>query len=181
MRVRQKAFTLIELLVVMSIIGILSSVVLVNLNGARQKARDVKRVSDIQQIQLALTLYFDANGGKYPKSLTSTSVTSNPSELAPNFIPTIPTPPSGVSGITAYKYVPYDSGGGNCNSYHLGTALEQSSNASLSNDSDSAVVVIVQTGCLGLGTLDSTDFNGNHTTCNGGSASVPDQCFDVTR
>ena len=58
-------FTLIELLVVIAIIGLLASVVLVSLNGARLKARDTKRIADLKQIQTALALYYDANNS-YP-------------------------------------------------------------------------------------------------------------------
>lgn len=46
----KKGFTLIELLVVVSIIGLLSTMAVVSLNGARKKARDAKRVSDVKQI-----------------------------------------------------------------------------------------------------------------------------------
>jgi prepilin-type N-terminal cleavage/methylation domain-containing protein len=61
----KKSFTLIELLVVIAIIGLLSSVVLVSLNGVRAKARDAKRVSDMKQIVMALDLYYDQYGS-YP-------------------------------------------------------------------------------------------------------------------
>jgi|GEM_PF-1492530 prepilin-type N-terminal cleavage/methylation domain-containing protein len=47
---RSKGFTLVELLVVIAIIGILSSVALVGFSGSRAKARDAKRVSDLQNI-----------------------------------------------------------------------------------------------------------------------------------
>ena len=60
-------FTLIELLVVIAVIGILSSIVFVNLNSARAKARDAIRLSDMYQTQLALEVYYASND-RYPNS-----------------------------------------------------------------------------------------------------------------
>lgn len=56
---RKNGFTLIELLVVIAIIGLLASIILVSLNTVRAKARDVKRISDLHQIVLALEMYYD--------------------------------------------------------------------------------------------------------------------------
>ena len=58
----KSGFTLIELLVVIAIIGILASIVVASLNSARMKARDTRRIADLRQIQIALELYYDANG-----------------------------------------------------------------------------------------------------------------------
>src|SRR6056297_1574650 len=59
---KRKGFTLAELLVVISIIGILSSITLVNLKGVREKVRDANRISDMKQIIVAIELYRDKNG-----------------------------------------------------------------------------------------------------------------------
>jgi len=57
-----KGFTLIELLVVVAIIGLLASVILASLNTARGKARDAQRESNLQNIQIALEMYYDKYG-----------------------------------------------------------------------------------------------------------------------
>ena len=63
----QKGFTLIELLVAISIIGVLSSFLLANFVGIRQRARDGVRKSDLRQIQSALELY-RSDQGSYPSA-----------------------------------------------------------------------------------------------------------------
>jgi len=55
-------FTLIELLVVIAIIGLLVAIVLVAVNSARIKARDVRRKADLAQFYTALMLYYDDHG-----------------------------------------------------------------------------------------------------------------------
>ena len=52
----KKGFTLIELLVVVGIIGLLSTVVFATLSGGRPRARDAKRLSDVKQMALILTV-----------------------------------------------------------------------------------------------------------------------------
>lgn len=61
----KKGFTLIELLVVIAIIGLLSTLAVVALGSARQKANDSKRLSDVKQVQTALELYYTDNNA-YP-------------------------------------------------------------------------------------------------------------------
>jgi len=83
MNIRNKqGFTLIELLVVIAVIGILSALGLVSLNGAREKARDSKRIVDLRTIRQAFYMYYE-DYGSYP-----TSNIGNISFLSPGTIMT---------------------------------------------------------------------------------------------
>ena len=62
---RDRGFTLIELLVVIAIIGLLASVVLASLTSVQAKARDARRMEDINSLEKALTMYSAAHG-TYP-------------------------------------------------------------------------------------------------------------------
>ncbi|PIR92860.1 hypothetical protein COT99_04000 [Candidatus Falkowbacteria bacterium CG10_big_fil_rev_8_21_14_0_10_43_10] len=62
---RQAGFTLIEILVVIFIVAALLTVTQISLTSARAKARDIRRVSDVRQVQNGLELYFH-NKNKYP-------------------------------------------------------------------------------------------------------------------
>lgn len=147
---RNKGFTLIELLVVIAIIGILSSVVLASLNSARKKARDARRVADIKQLQLAEEMYFDVNK-KYATALA---------DLAPSYIASVPADPL----TAAYTYE-------KCSDtlYHVGAALEESTNPALQSDLNDK-----PTGCSGSWGVDTGVCSGTAGT-NQGS-----YCYDVS-
>lgn len=141
-RKEERGFTLIELLVVIAIIGILSSVVLASLNSARQKGRDGRRVADVKQLQLALELYYDANGS-YPAALTEANL------VTPGYISVIAEDPDGSSGV--YPYDQVNSG----STYYLGANLETADHSALDTDADNSGTNVKggdATGCDGVDT-----------------------------
>ncbi len=138
-----RGFTLIELLVVIAIIGILSGIVLVNLRSSQTKARDAKRLSDINAVVTALNLYYSDNK-VYPVALAG---------LIPNQLAAVPLDPkSSSTTIINYAYAALGSGT-DCNSYHVGATLENTTADALAADADAAASTALCTGS-------ATDFAG---------------------
>ncbi len=65
MKDKNKGFTLIELLVVVAIIGILVSIVLLNMNETKKAARDVVIKNYLLEATNKAEIYADDNSGSY--------------------------------------------------------------------------------------------------------------------
>lgn len=174
-KIFKRGFTLIELMVVIAIIGVLSSIVLASLNSSRMKSRDTKRIADIKGLQTALEFYFDAKR-RYPEELDA-------DDFVGEFIPSEPTDPikDSTGNAVRYKYAT-DSNG---EYYHLGAALEDTSNAILKSDEDrdcnsanSTSNDSCYTGWNAAGGFAGDDSSKNSCAIFNVSYSGP--CFDVT-
>ena len=106
-RYKNAGFTLIELLVVITIIGILATVASVNLTSAIQKARDAKRVSELNAVQTALILYNNDNN-TWPISDSGGNLSALASALVPNYLPSLPIDPLNKGTTDNAKWPPYD-------------------------------------------------------------------------
>lgn len=119
---RFRGFTLIELLVVISIISVLSTTAMTSLSGARKRARDSRRLSDMEQIRLALEMYKNVHGN-YPNETSSNGDWEISYEDGGDFIGALRTDgyfPAGTpvdpvnSGGKYYYYYTYGAGGAGC-------------------------------------------------------------------
>ena len=79
----KNGFSLVELLVVMFIIAILTGVLLPNLMGARQKAKDAQRIGDADAMRSALRMYYNDNQS-YPTGYDAMVV------ALPTYMPAVP-------------------------------------------------------------------------------------------
>ncbi len=149
-----KGFTLVELLVVIAIIGVLATLVLLQLGAARARARDAKRIADVAQYRTAVDLYFDDNGF-YPDSILA-------ADLGPYFaVPTLPVDPT---TNVAYFYA-YNVANPATSFYQIAAELERRNVPALSADAD-----INQAGWLGA------PKNGTTEAC---TAAVDDCLYDL--
>jgi prepilin-type N-terminal cleavage/methylation domain-containing protein len=104
-----KGFTLIEVLVVISVIGMMSSTVVSQLQVSTYRSHDNQRISQIDQLTKGLELYY-IDYGKYPGNTTAQFMyadsrrptvlpasgvpyTNLTSKLVPNYLSVIPYPP----------------------------------------------------------------------------------------
>jgi prepilin-type N-terminal cleavage/methylation domain-containing protein len=124
----KKGFTLVEILVVVAIIGILASIILVGLNSSRARARDTRRIADLQQVQNALELYFAANN-YYPISISVWSKAQGTGSLEAALVPSVVNqiPDDPLSG-RHYGYCSTATG----DKYVLGAILETNKHSALS-------------------------------------------------
>lgn len=122
----EKGFTLFEMLVVIAIIGILLGIMSVSFSGAQARARDSKRIQDMNNLQKALETYY-ALSGSYP---TSTSGNGNLSYNSSVILDSWPNDPKLSVDATIWSY--YSSGNSpnnNSSSYCLCAKLENTTNA----------------------------------------------------
>lgn len=91
-------FTLMELLIVISIIGILVTIVVIAVDPAAilQRSNDTRRRADLNQIKVALQLYFNENND-YPTDSTTTDefaddtgAANSPPNLTPTYMNQLP-------------------------------------------------------------------------------------------
>lgn len=120
----RRGFTLVELLVVIAIIGLLATIVVASLSTVQNKARDTRRLEDINSLQKAFALYL-ATHGTYPVAVATTTIDGSDSVslalIGDGSFSTVPRDPSAPTYTYDYRS---DAVGG---TYYLAFCLETDS------------------------------------------------------
>lgn len=111
---RSKGFTLIEILVAATILAVLAAAGFVSYTNSTRKARDSRRLNDIEQARQALEMY-RADYGYYPTSSSDATFIG-----ASLYMPFWPTGPQSDT----YVYTATDLSGGRYYGYNLKSYLE---------------------------------------------------------
>jgi prepilin-type N-terminal cleavage/methylation domain-containing protein len=134
----QTGYTVIELIVVIVVVGILSSLMFGAFQGSQGRARDVDRVTDIDNLHSKLEAYYSDNGG-YPNTFTASTFPGISPDALKDYQDVsivIASPASDQAAALAssnptasanYKYIPYPTGctAITCTGYILKTYIEQ--------------------------------------------------------
>jgi type II secretory pathway pseudopilin PulG len=138
--------------VVIAIIGLLSTIIAAPIQNARKKAKDAKKVAEMDSVRLALDQYAEANSGNYPAALAT---------LVPVYMPVLPSwasttvPVRDRLAYVTYTATPAGSTVAQVFGYHMGIHLDVY-NTALDNDRDctgsTAGITIGATSCVWFNT-----------------------------
>lgn len=137
----KKGFTLIELLIVVAIIGLLATLAILSLTAAQSKARDTKRVADLQSLRNGVEEYAN-DYAAYPQPVVRAGAvggwngTGNSLQtllVGTGYLNGLPAVPGGGVTSDQYTYVSSALGANYC----LLTTLEKT-NQVLNQDKDTA-------------------------------------------
>lgn len=144
MKISRKGFTVLEFLVVVTIIGILIAIVLVSLDLSRQRARDNRRISRLQNVSVALEQFY-TDCRTYPIRLDDLSYqcptpgvlnASGGQVTLKDYIPDSTDDQWNTVG-SRFRYLPLTYGSGsNCTGYHLSVELENTGNQYATRDAE---------------------------------------------
>jgi prepilin-type N-terminal cleavage/methylation domain-containing protein len=101
---KTRGFTIIELIVVIVIIAVLVAIVISSVTKYQIKSRDIKRIADLEQINLAIKMYYSIRG-YYP--ICSTYILNGNTDclslalISENIMTKLPIDPRTPAGATA--------------------------------------------------------------------------------